>query len=155
MQCAYKNKHTRSEFYIVDQTNAPALINLKTASELGLIKLTYAIDKHVSPQKASIISDFSDVFEGVGTFEGTSSIQLQDNVTPVVCPVRKVPIALQSKPKLELKSMEDQGIISKVTEPTDWVNALVCVDKPNTGKLRICIDPKALNDSIKRPYYPT
>lgn len=56
--------------------------------------------------------------------------------------------------KNELKSMEDKGIIQKVTRPTDWVNSLVCVEKPSTGKLRVCLDPKALNDNIMRPHYP-
>ncbi|XP_060557421.1 uncharacterized protein K02A2.6-like [Ruditapes philippinarum] len=56
--------------------------------------------------------------------------------------------------KNELKSMEDKGIIQKVTRPTDWVNSLVCVEKPSTGKLRVCLDPEALNDNIMRPHYP-
>ena len=43
-------------------------------------------------------------------------------------------------------------IITKVTEPTEWVNSLVIVEKPN--KLRICLDPKHLNSSIKRSHYP-
>lgn len=49
--------------------------------------------------------------------------------------------------------MEESGVIEKVTEPTDWVNSLVVVEKPN-GKLRVCIDPKELNKAIKRPHYP-
>ena len=49
--------------------------------------------------------------------------------------------------------MERDQVISKVTEPTDWVNSLVTVEKPN-GSLRVCLDPKDLNDAIKRPHYP-
>ena len=49
--------------------------------------------------------------------------------------------------------MVKDGIITKVTEPTDWVNSIVLVEKPKTGKLRVCIDPKALNDAIRRPHY--
>ena len=64
-----------------------------------------------------------------------------------------MPHALQEKLKAELSSMENKGIVAKVTEPTEWVYALVCVEKPN-GNLRVCIDPKALNDCIQRPYYP-
>ena len=37
--------------------------------------------------------------------------------------------------------MEAKGIICKVTEPTEWVNSLICVEKPN-GKLRVCLDLK-------------
>ena len=43
-------------------------------------------------------------------------------------------------------------MIQAVNEPTDWVNHLVLVEKPN-GSLRICIDPKELNKAIKRPHY--
>ena len=43
-------------------------------------------------------------------------------------------------------------IIKAVNEPTDWVNNLVLVEKPD-GSLRICIDPKELNKAIKHPHY--
>jgi len=49
--------------------------------------------------------------------------------------------------------MERFDIISKVTEPTDWVNSLVTVEKAD-GSLRVCLDPKDLNNAIKRPHYP-
>ena len=64
-----------------------------------------------------------------------------------------MPFGLQDKLKEEFDSMESKQIICKVTEPTSWVNSLVCVEKPN-GKIRICLDPKALNDNIRRPHYP-
>ena len=44
--------------------------------------------------------------------------------------------------------------ITKVTEPTDWVNSIVVAEKPKTGKLRVCLDPKALNEVMRRPHYP-
>lgn len=50
--------------------------------------------------------------------------------------------------------MERNGIITKVNEPTEWVNGLVVAEKPCTGKLRVCLDPRDLNKAIKRPHYP-
>ena len=47
--------------------------------------------------------------------------------------------------------VKDQ-IRSPVTEPTDWVQPIVVVEKPN-GKLWICLDPKPLNDAICQPHY--
>ena len=38
-------------------------------------------------------------------------------------------------------------VIEKVTEPKDWVNSLVIVEKPNR-KLILCLDPKDLNEAI-------
>ena len=48
--------------------------------------------------------------------------------------------------------MVEEGILTPVNEPTDWVSSMVTVVKPN--KLRICIDPKDLNRAIKRSHYP-
>ena len=44
------------------------------------------------------------------------------------------------------------GVIRRTEEPTDWVNALVIVEKPN-GSLRLCMDPTDLNAHIKREHY--
>ena len=48
--------------------------------------------------------------------------------------------------------MEKFDSITKVTEPTDWVNSMVVVHKRN-GDLRACLDPRDLNAATKRPYY--
>ena len=49
--------------------------------------------------------------------------------------------------------MEKKGVIRKVDVPTDWVSSIVIVEKPGTGKLRICLDPKHLNQAINREHY--
>lgn len=33
------------------------------------------------------------------------------------------------------------------------MKSIVVVEKPKTGKLRICLDPRAFNNAIKRPHY--
>ena len=45
--------------------------------------------------------------------------------------------------------MDNLGVIRKVEEPTEWVNSFVLVTKPN-GKLHVCLDPRNLNNAIKR-----
>ena len=37
--------------------------------------------------------------------------------------------------------------------PTEWVNSIVVVQKPN-GSLRICLDPVDLNKWVQHPYHP-
>lgn len=61
---------------------------------------------------------------------------------------------LRSRLQKELQHMEDTEIITQVTEPSEWVNALVVVEKPRIGKPRVCLDPRNLNKAIKRPHYP-
>ena len=48
--------------------------------------------------------------------------------------------------------MEELKVHCKVTEPTEWVSSMHVEHKP--GKTRICLDPKELNESIKREHYP-
>ncbi|CAC5408403.1 unnamed protein product [Mytilus coruscus] len=68
-------------------------------------------------------------------------------------PAEKDTPALREKLKGTLKEMEDKEVIRKVDETTDWVNSLVVVEKPKTGKLRICLDPRNLNKAIKREHF--
>ena len=49
--------------------------------------------------------------------------------------------------------MEDLGVIVRETEPTDWCSPIVPVPKPN-GRVRICVDLKRLNASVKREHFP-
>jgi len=48
--------------------------------------------------------------------------------------------------------MEKLGVIVRQEEPTEWVNSLVVVQKPN-GAVRLCIDPRDLNVAMKRSHY--
>ena len=75
--------------------------------------------------------------------EGEYEIQLQDDAVPVIHPPRRIPISVRKKLEDTLTELCKKGIIERVNEPTDWVNSIVVVEKPN--KLRICLDPKQLN----------
>ena len=46
-----------------------------------------------------------------------------------------------------------QGILRQVTISTPWISSLV-VTKTNSGKSRLCLDPKDLNEEIERENYP-
>ena len=64
-----------------------------------------------------------------------------------------------------IDSLVIQGILEEVKEHTDWVNSYVIVEK-DTGnahapnhtvkkKLRICLDPRDLNEALEREPYHT
>ena len=119
------------------------------------------IGSHVLEERPSITSKqelmdmYPECFNGtVGCFDDyTYHITLDPEVSPVVHARRKVPIELKDKLQAELREMESQDIIAKVTQPTDWVNSLVIREKEN-GRLRLCLDPKDLNKAIKREHHP-
>jgi Reverse transcriptase (RNA-dependent DNA polymerase) len=154
LQCKYKSRSIETLFHIVD-TSAIPLLSLQTSVDLGLVKLTYSVANDSSGlDRQDVLRDYADLFSGIGVIPGTCKLHLKEDAVPVVNPTRRVPEALRSRLQDELQRMEKNDIISKVSEPTDWVNSLVVVEKPKTGQLRICLDPKALNESIRRPHYP-
>ena len=161
LPCAYGSQTCDIEFYIVE-TTSPPILGLKTCLSLGLIKLVYAVTsltpeisvKQEPPMtKAKVLSEYKDVFQGIGNLPGECKIHIEPDAVPVIHPPRRVPIALRDKLKDELVRMEKCDVITKVTEPTEWVNSLVVVEK-QSGKLRVCLDPRDLNNAIQRPHYP-
>ena len=149
------------EFQITNQTGATPLLGLQTCLELELLKRVYAIntedernEKVQTPmtEAEQIMADYADVFKGLCCLDGSYHIKIDKSVNPVVHPPRKVPFALKDQLKTELDRMENIGAITKVTEPTEWVNSIVITEKKN-GKVRVCLDPRDLNKAIKQEHY--
>ena len=164
LMCSYRGQSQMITFHVV-RTNSSPILGMKACLDFELIKLVYSCHEDTPPAStvevsdkpmntAQVLAEFPTVFQGVGLFPGECNIHTDPDIVPVVQPPRRVPIALQDRLKLELERMETQGIICKVTEPSRWVSSLVVVEKPNSDKLRICLDPKDLNKAILRPYYP-
>ena len=80
-------------------------------------------------------------------------IKMNPSASPKVHPPRRVPLEIRDKVKVKLEEMESKGVISKVNDPTSWVNSLVVETKAN-GELRLCLDPTDLNKDIMREYHP-
>lgn len=106
-----------------------------------------------SKLKDPILLEYQDVFEGLGCLPGPYTIQIDESITPVVHPPRRIPVALRETLRQELLQMTEQEIIAPVTEPTAWVNSMVVIKKKNNA-IRICLDPRELNRAVKRSHYP-
>ena len=76
------------------------------------------------------------VFKGLGRLEPEHHVEIEDGATPVIHASRKIPATLHEKVKKELDEMKNAGVIVKVEEPSEWVNSLVVVEKPD-GNLRL------------------
>ena len=133
----YKRNYYPIEFVIVNE-RAPALLGLETSIELGLVNRVNQVDK-----EESVLDEFKYMFQGLGRLKQKHSIRLKPEREPVIHPARIVPYRLQEQFDKTLSDMESNKIITKVTEPTEWVNPIVTVRKPS-GVLRICLDPLEL-----------
>lgn len=141
-----------AEFLVVNNEFEP-LLGLDACIEFGLVKRMDVHKITCFPQtKEELVGNNRDIFGGLGKFPGKFSIKLKENATPVLHYKKRIPLSLIEKLKVEIDCMVETGIISPVDYPTEWVNNLQIVEKPN-GKLRICLDPKPLNECIQREHF--
>ena len=120
--------------------------------------------------KQDILDIYSDVFTGIGKFPGLPyKIQLKPNAKLARHAPRKVPIHLQDPFHKEIRNLEELGILEKTKGMTEWVNSFVIMEKKipidsnnshspghsMNKKLRICLDPRDLNEALERESYYT
>ena len=112
-------------------------------------------------------TNYADVFQGLGKFPGEPyKLRLKPDAVPAKHRPRRVPVHLQDAFHEEIERLVKIDVLEKVTEPTEWVNSFVIVEKvidssnahsPNhviKKSIRLCIDPKDLNEALERePYY--
>lgn len=147
--CSFKHVQLNINFVIAD-VNAKPLLGIEACKQLGLIKNAASVNSFTDV--TSILTEYQDVFEGVGTFPESLTIKLKDSAVPVVKPPRRVPLTIRERLKRKLDSLEKNGIIEKVSEPSEWVSNIVIIEKPDKS-LRICLDPQDLNKGVRKDCY--
>lgn len=141
------NGVTQRLCFFISTVDTKTIIGFAACKRFNLIKDISTIS---SQDHQILLQKYIDVFEGSGCLK-TVSITLAENAEPHIAAPRKIPLALYKPVQDELERMCQEGIITKVTEPTDWVsNMHVILKKEN---IRIVLDPRPLNKFIKRPHF--
>ena len=135
MGCTYLTcRQKQLPFYIVNTTQDP-ILGLSASQELGIIiKITCHSDHFVNL--------YPKLFTGLGCLKTPYHIQTDPSVTPVVTPCRNHPVGVRDRLKQTLSEMETMGVI----RTHGLVNSLEM-------KLRICLDPRPLNNAIRREHF--
>nr|XP_034195209.1 uncharacterized protein K02A2.6-like [Osmia lignaria] len=136
------------------------ILGLNTCVKLKLIKkedidirVCNTITEEINMSKQEFIAANEKIFQGLGSYPYKYEIKLKEHAVPVVSPCRRVSFSIKDRLKSTLDSLEGAGIIKKVNYTTDWVNNMVIIEKPNKT-LRICLDPRQHNKSIKPEKFP-
>ena len=103
------------------------------------------IDADESKNKAMtqrIHEEYGEVFNSIGCFEGTFSLQLKPDSKPYQVPPRHEAYVLQKPFQEELQQLQELDIITPlgVDKTAEWCNSFVMVPKAN-GKVWLCLDP--------------
>ena len=126
--CEFKGIKITATFYVTD-TSGPAIIGLRTATQLKLVKFNLEVKKSPQPEpctqsvksapirsKQDLIAWYPECFDGIGKLKSEYHITLDPAVPPVVHPPRKVPISMKDEVKDELENIVKNDIIAKVQE---------------------------------------
>ena len=144
------------KFVVVEEELTP-LLSRKAAEKMKLITVNYgnfeSVTGVVTMKNKGVKEQFPDVFDGeVGTLPGTVHLAVEPNADPVIRAAKRIPVELKEPLRTQLDKLVKLGVIEPVDEPTDWVNQITIATKKN-GSLRICIDPRSLNQVLKRERY--
>lgn len=151
LKCSVNSLHFNIKFIIVNFC-VDALLGLDDCLKFNLIMRINTVISCLPNTKDKVYAQFKDIFEGLGKIPGKCTIELAENAQPVIQYQRKVPLSLHESLKKSLDNLESKNVIEKVTYPTQWVNSLMIVEKPDKT-LRLCIDPKPLNKFILREHF--
>ena len=146
------NKTEHDNIYVVRDLKLP-LLGRPSLSKFDLVRRINAID------------DYPELFQGLGELQEKYHITLQADAKPfAIHTPRKIPVCYEKQTKRQLDGMVQQGVISKIEEPTEWCAGMVIVPKSSlendlTGipqsrdgndSLRICVDLTQLNKCVMR-----
>lgn len=151
LKCKVKNKIEVIRFYVVNKKGTNPVLGLPTIKKLGLIARVANV-KVTDSKIPKILEKYKDTFSGIGKIVSEYDFQLKDGSVGKIEPCRKVPFKLMDAYKKELIQMVKDEIITAVDEPTEFVNPIVIVMKPDKS-LRICLDPQHLNSCLMREHF--
>ena len=152
--CTHQDQTHNLEFQIVDKP-VQSLLGLQDSLRLKLFTLASEVYEVKAQGKMQIFQEYANLFEDkLGKLPGKCKLVVDSTVQPIARSAQKLPAAMKHKVKTELDFMESQGVISKMTEPTEWCSNMVCAKKKDGNSIRLCIDPLFLNKALKRPHHP-
>ncbi|XP_032791650.1 uncharacterized protein K02A2.6-like [Daphnia magna] len=143
------------DFVVVDEPGQPSILGLPSCQRLNLIKRVHSIQPEVSSPVPEAVTEFFDVFTGLGKLPVEHTIKLSTGsnaVDPVISAAGRLPFRLEETVRKKLDRMVDDGIIIPVSEPTDWVSRMLVVSKAD-GDVRIVLDHSNLNKAVLRPHF--
>ena len=127
MKCYVNSTVYNLDFQIVDKP-AASLLGLKDSLKMDLIKLHEQVHEINSSNdfRSEVLIKHKDLFDDhLGKLPVVYAMKVDSSVAPVIKPPRKIPVALEESVKKELDRMEQEGVITPVSEPTDWVSQMV------------------------------
>ncbi|UYV77846.1 K02A2.6-like [Cordylochernes scorpioides] len=155
--CQYGEKKGMFEFIVAD-VEAQTLITGDTCEKLEILRRINHIntdEMKLCSETQKILEQYHEVFQGVGLINSECKIYTKPEYSPVQVPPRRIPTSLGAEVQSELEKMVKQGIVTKIYHETEWSHPMVVVKKKKSGQIRICLDPRKLNEALVGRHFQT
>ncbi len=141
----YGSKHLPSfPFYITER--GANLLGLDLFTRLGFT-LRDDIHSDIHHVTTTWQQRWPALFDGLGCLTAFTHRPLVDpEVSPVIQPLRRIPLALQDEVAAELQMLLAMGVIEPVNA-APWISNLVIARK-KSGGIRVCVDLRSVNKAV-------
>ncbi|XP_058449424.1 uncharacterized protein K02A2.6-like [Malaya genurostris] len=140
---ATRSKSVNHKVYVVDLEDGANLLCKNTSIALGILEIhgeVFSVSNGELP---------------VGKVKNLQvEIKINDKVTPVQQPCRRLPIPLQSLVQDKLDDLLKQDIIEPAPLKITWASPLVVTPKDGGRNVRLCIDMRQANKAIIPERHP-
>ena len=110
-----------------------------------------------SPSPDDFLAKYPGLCEGIGCLKVAEvTLHINKSVPPVALKYNRTPFHMRDEVAQEIEKLEKEGIIEKVSGPTEWVSRNVTPPKPKRpGEIRLRVDVRAANQAILRTTHVT
>ncbi|XP_055590160.1 uncharacterized protein K02A2.6-like [Uranotaenia lowii] len=131
-----------ADFYVVNGSGK-ILIGRDTATSMSVLKIS------------TPVNTIANTDNKLGTIKDVViDIPIKPDVTPVVQPYRRIPVALEKMVSKKIDELLSKGVIEPVNGPARWISPIVVVPKGDGSDVRICVDMRRANEAIERENHP-
>ena len=102
--------------FLVVNNNFHCLLGLEAVKSMN--QVTVNCDTFIASVRNESLGDL-----------GSASLSVDVFTKPRVLPCPKLPIAILDKAETEIDNLVERGVITTITEPTDWVSQVAVVNK--------------------------
>ena len=117
--------------FLVLDVQQHSLLSMSTCLDMKLLHTSKSVHITTHNDLNSLLAEYEDVFEGLSMLPDEYDIQLQPDARPVQVSARKLPLSMKTEALNELDKMEQENVITKVKEPSEWISHMQPVRKAN------------------------
>ena len=105
------------------------MLRVKDSDPLDYVYNTHEAVQAKKLTDCTVKAEYPDVFQGLGRLKDSYSTEIDESIRPVVHAPRRVPVPVREKVGKKLDELDSDGVLTPVTEATDWVSSTVIVQK--------------------------